>query len=92
MHLKVPHPIPYQGSKRWIADTICECIPAGTRWFFEPFAGSAAVTLAAAARGLAEQYFISDIHEPLMTLWQAIIDHPRELADNYERLWTEQIG
>ena len=51
--MKIPHPIPYQGSKRWIADTICKCIPGMVPVFYEPFAGSAAVSLAASTAGLA---------------------------------------
>lgn len=86
----VPHPIPYQGSKRWIAPTICECLPHGTRTLFEPFAGSAAVTLRAASSHSAAQFVIGDLHEPIASLWREIIDHPFDLADEYERLWSEQ--
>jgi DNA adenine methylase len=86
----VPHPIPYQGSKRWLAATVCGCIPKGADTLFEPFAGSAAVSLHAATGGLARRFVIGDLHKPIAELWQAIIDSPNDLADEYERLWHEQ--
>jgi DNA adenine methylase len=86
----IPHPIPYQGSKRWLAATICACIPKDTGTLFEPFAGSAAVSLHAAARGSANRFVIGDLHRPIADLWQAIINSPHDLADDYERLWLEQ--
>jgi DNA adenine methylase len=86
----VPHPIPYQGSKRWLAPTICGCLPRGTRTLFEPFAGSAAVTLRAASEDAAERFVIGDLHEPIASLWREIIERPHDLADEYERLWNEQ--
>lgn len=86
----VPHPIPYQGSKRWLAPTICDCLPRDTRVLFEPFAGSAAVSLRAASAGAAERFVIGDLHAPIASLWRAIIDTPFDLADEYERLWLEQ--
>lgn len=86
----IPHPIPYQGSKRWIAPTICDCLPRGTRTLFEPFAGSAAVTLRAASVDAAERFVMGDLHEPIASLWREIIDRPFDLADEYERLWREQ--
>ena len=88
----VPHPIPYQGSKRWLALTICGCIPQGVKTFYEPFAGSAAVSLCAATYSMASRFVIGDLHEPIASLWKAIIDSPQELADEYERLWNEQAS
>jgi len=86
----VPHPIPYQGSKRWLAPTICGCVPENIRTFYEPFAGSAAVSLFAANSSLARYFIIGDIHGPISSLWEAIISSPHELADEYERLWNDQ--
>ena len=88
----IPHPIPYQGSKRWLAAAICGCIPKGVRTFYEPFAGSAAVSLYAAAGASADRFVIGDLHKPIAGLWDAIINSPHDLADEYERLWREQIA
>ena len=52
----VPHPIPYQGSKRNLAPIILSYFPPRFRRLVEPFAGSAAVSLAVAQRRLAEQF------------------------------------
>ncbi len=88
--MRVPHPIPYQGSKRNLASAILSYVPANVATLIEPFAGSAAVTLAAAARGLAERYVINDLNQPLVGLWLAIIESPEKLARQYETLWRAQ--
>lgn len=90
--MKVPHPIPYQGSKRNLASAILGCFPEGTATLIEPFAGSAAITLAAAARNLASGYVINDLNKPLIHLWQAILHSPEQLTQQYERLWKAQHG
>ncbi len=91
MRYTVPHPIPYQGSKRRLATAILSHIPAGayTR-LIEPFAGSAAVTLAAAHQKLFTSYVIGDRLEPLAHLWSAVIADPTELAAEYEALWLRE--
>jgi DNA adenine methylase len=84
----VPHPIPYQGSKRRLAAAILSHVKAGRyERLVEPFAGSAAVTLAAASSMKFTRFEIGDRLEPLVVLWQAIIDDPQEIANEYERLW-----
>ena len=90
--LNIPHPIPYQGSKRQLATAILGHFPAGVRTLIEPFAGSAAVSLAAAARQQAARYVINDVNQPLVGLWREIIDSPEKLADQYEHLWQAQRG
>ena len=86
----VPHPVPYQGSKRRLAGQILDHAlpPAGV--LVEPFAGSAAVTLAAAKRGLAPRYLLGDSFRPLCDLWRSLVEAPEVLADRYEALWREQ--
>lgn len=90
--MRVPHPIPYQGSKRGIAEAILTFFPCRVVRLVEPFAGSAAVTLVAAALYRAERFWLNDLNEPLMRLWEAIICRPEQTADAYERLWQEQQG
>ena len=88
----VPHPFPYQGSKRMLASQIVGCIPSGTKRLLEPFAGSAAVSLATAYLGKADCFLINDIHKPIYKLWKAILNEPNKLVSQYRFLWTEQIG
>ena len=88
----VPHPIPYQGSKRNLAPLILSYFPAHFDRLVEPFAGSAAISLAAAYRRLADKFLINDAHAPIVELWRQIIGHPEELATQYEKLWRAQIG
>jgi DNA adenine methylase len=90
--LNIPHPIPYQGSKRNLAPAILGYFPEQVGTLIEPFAGSAALTLAAAARGAAERYVINDLNQPLVGLWRAIVQSPEKLARQYETLWRAQHG
>jgi len=91
LRFAVPHPIPYQGSKRRLAAAILSHVGAGPYGqLVEPFAGSAAITLAAARRNVFERFLIGDVLEPLVNLWQAIIDDPTSIADEYEHLWNEE--
>jgi DNA adenine methylase len=87
----VPHPIPYQGSKRRLAPEILAHV--GSRTFdslYEPFAGSAALTIAASTCGLANRYVIGDSLGSLMEIWDAILETPDSLASAYSKLWEEQ--
>lgn len=90
--MRVPHPIPYQGSKRNLASAILDYFPEHVDTLIEPFAGSAAMTLAAAAQNAAAHYLISDLNKPLVDLWRAIIQSPEKLAKQYEQLWNAQHG
>lgn len=87
----MPHPIPYQGSKRRLAPQILAFTDGLTfATLYEPFAGSAAFTIAASNRGLAERYVIGDSLGPLMDIWRAILTTPQTLASAYADLWEEQ--
>ena len=88
----VPHPFPYQGSKRQLAREIVSCIPANTKRLVEPFVGSGAVTLACARLHKAERYLLNDAHGSVVELWRAIIHDPEGLARKYEQLWADQRG
>lgn len=90
--MNIPHPIPYQGSKRNLADLILECFPPKVDTLYEPFAGSAAITLAAAAHKRARHFHINDLNKPLVDLWKAIVNTPDKLADEYGMLWHEQMA
>lgn len=88
----VPQPFPYQGSKRLLAEAVLAWLPHKFDRLVEPFAGSAAISLAVAKTGRASQFWISDANEPLVELWRAIVEAPEELATKYESLWNEQHG
>lgn len=89
----IAHPIPYQGSKRRLARAIldaADCCLDGrrVRRLYEPFAGSAAITLAAARRGFADRFVLGDSLAPLIGIWRAVLASPGRLADAYQRLWA----
>lgn len=90
--MKVPHPIPYQGSKRNLAKHILPFFPLDVDMLIEPFSGSAAITIAAAQSGKASLFQINDINEPLVSLFHEIVNDPQKISDNYEKLWKEQLG
>jgi DNA adenine methylase len=90
--MKVPHPIPYQGSKRNLAKYILPFFPQDVDTLFEPFAGSAAISIATALHGKASRFYINDVNAPLIALWGEIINHPKEISERYKRLWLEQQG
>lgn len=87
----IPHSIPYQGSKRNLAAEILCYFPPRFGALYEPFAGSAAMTIAAAAGRLGSHYHLNDLNEPLMNLWRAMIETPEEIAARYETLWHQQL-
>ena len=90
MFAQVPHPFPYQGSKRGIAHHILPYIPPDVARLIEPFCGSAAISIAAAACGFAGKFALNDINSALMALWGEILERPAQLTKEYERLWYEQ--
>jgi len=88
----VPHPIPYQGSKRRLAPVILQYFPTVVRTLIEPFAGSAAVSLAALHAGHVPAVHLGDSFEPLIALWTDIMERPGTLHSKYTSLWTEQLS
>lgn len=89
--MKAPHPFPYQGSKRNIASDILQYFPSSINTLFEPFVGSAAISIAAAMRGRAKRFYINDLNKALVDLLKKIVDEPEIIADQYETLWTSQL-
>jgi DNA adenine methylase len=91
MRFECPHPIPYQGSKRLLAPAILSFVRKGDfSRLIEPFAGSAAITLAAAKRNLFQEYVIADVLRPLTDIWRLVLDHPKRLSEDYRKLWESQ--
>jgi len=86
----VPHALPYQGSKRRLAHAIVPLLPPDTARVVEPFAGSAAISVAARYLRIGGSAWISDINAPLMALWRDILDTPGALAAAYQRMWRDQ--
>lgn len=90
--MKLPHPIPYQGSKRNLADQILRFFPDNFGRLIEPFAGSAAMTIASAFYFKANRFVINDINEPLVNLWENIIENPKSIIKHYHDIWHGQHG
>jgi len=88
--MRIPHPIQYQGSKRILAPTILKYFPDKFSRLVEPFAGTAAISLACSARSKANVYWINDFNKPLAELLGLIVNHPSEIADDYLKIWNQQ--
>lgn len=88
--MKVPHPIQYQGSKRTLASAILRYFPNKFARLVEPFAGTAAISIACATREKANSYWINDLNKPLAELIGLIVNRPSEIADCYEKIWNQQ--
>lgn len=86
----LPHPIPYQGSKRKLAPTIGRCLPGGIATFYEPFAGSAAMSIYAAHHRRASSFVVADSLEPMVSLLRSIVQMPDYTAARYRTLWEGQ--
>jgi len=90
--MKLPHPIPYQGSKRNIADKILRYFPDKIHRLVEPFAGSAAISIASAYYFKANKFILNDINQPLISLWNEIINNPNQIIKKYYDIWNGQAG
>ncbi len=90
--MKLPHPIPYQGSKRNLADQILRLFPEHFDSLIEPFAGSAAITIASAYYFKANSFIVNDVNEPLINLWGTIINNPKSIIKSYHDIWHGQHG
>ncbi len=86
----IAHPIPYQGSKRRLAPLIAPHFPRPIGILYEPFAGSAAISLYAAHHDLARRFVIGDSLPAIVELWRGIVEHPEETARRYRSLWSQQ--
>jgi len=91
---RLPHPIPYQGSKRGLSPLIGQYVPSDLKTWYEPFAGSAAMSLWAAHHITPKRIILGDVLEPICDLWRAIIDHPDATSARYNLVWQghEQGG
>lgn len=85
--MPLPQPFQYQGSKRALASLILRYLPENVSRLVEPFCGSAAVSIAAAARGRVKEFWLNDFNKPLAELLTLMINSPKELSKSYEELW-----
>lgn len=86
----LPHPIPYQGSKRKLAPVIATYLPDEIEVFYEPFCGSAAMTIYAANKRMARRFVIADSLAPIVELQRAVVEQPAETAKQYRAIWEGQ--
>jgi DNA adenine methylase len=88
----IPFPLPYQGSKRKLAPKILAYFPSSANRLVEPFAGSAAISIAAMATNKAEEVWVNDLNDPLIELWKIIVNSPDSIIKGYTALWEAQLN
>jgi len=86
-----PHLVQYQGSKRNIAGDVIQHFPKKIGRLIEPFCGTAAISIAAAQRGLTDRFILNDINKPLVQLLKMCINSPENLINEYSNIWQQQF-
>jgi DNA adenine methylase len=86
----IPHPVQYQGSKRNLAPHILGLMPRKIDRLIEPFAGTGAISIAAAMKQQSCKFWLNDLNQPLIALLTLIVDQPDDIADAYAEIWNEQ--
>jgi DNA adenine methylase len=66
-------------------------MPQNFNRLIEPFAGMAAVSVAAAQEYKADRYVVNDIDEPIIKILRMAVEEPDELIERYATLWSEQF-
>ena len=89
---RLPHPVPYQGSKRKLAPVIDRYLPENIRTFYEPFAGSAAMTIYAAHHQRATRFVLGDSLPSMVALLRSIVERPAWTAARYREIWEGQTN
>lgn len=92
MNGKMPHIVQYQGSKRILAPQILQYMPHSFDRLIEPFAGMAAISIAASYENRTNSFHMNDLNAPLMDMLQCAVEHPKKLVDAYSRVWEEQFS
>jgi DNA adenine methylase len=87
---RLPHPVQYQGSKRSLASDILRFLPSRVENFIEPFAGTAAVSIAVASNHISQRFWLNDLNKPLVELLELIVERPSEIIQAYEDVWNGQ--
>ncbi len=88
----IPHIVQYQGNKRNLATYILKFLPDQVDRLVEPFAGTAAISIASATKQISCNFWLSDLNKPLIELLELVIEHPNEIADIYADIWNEQYS
>ena len=88
---KTPHPLPYQGSKRNLAPLIGNYVPRDIETWYEPFAGSAAMSIWMLSNNPPKRVVLGDSLGAITQLWQSILTHPEMVASRYRAIWAGQL-
>jgi DNA adenine methylase len=76
---------------RLLAPQILAYMPKKFNRLVEPFAGMAAVSVAAARECKAVRYFVNDINEPIIKILKTAVEETNELIERYTATWNDQF-
>ena len=86
---KMTNPLRYPGGKRFLVDYIAELLRVnnliGTT-IYEPFAGSAAVSLELLNRGLVDNAVLIEKDPLIYSFWRSVIEQPEELCTRIDEM------
>ena len=77
----------WTGSKWLLANDINPLIPGNCENYIEPFLGGGALLLS--NTGSFKKVTGSDLYTPLINLWTALRDKPKEVIERYDVLWRK---
>ncbi len=91
MTAAAPHLVQYQGSKRKLASEILRFLPKRINRLVEPFAGTAAISIAASQSNRSDKFLLNDINAPLVRMLELAVENPEKLVLEYSKIWNEQF-
>lgn len=65
-------------------------LPDGIQTFYEPFCGSAAMTIYAAKHQRAARFVLGDSLDPIVELMRSIVEEPDDTGARYSQIWHGQ--
>ncbi|WP_086689160.1 DNA adenine methylase [Nostoc sp. T09] len=65
------HLVQYQSSKRNLASDILKFLPNAVDRLVEPFAGTAAISIAASYQRISQKFWLNDLNQPLVKLLES---------------------
>lgn len=86
----LPHLVQYQGSKRNLAKRILRFLPNSIDRLVEPFAGTAAMSIAVSSNEISSRFWLNDLNEALVQLLTLTIEEPEYVAECYSAIWNGQ--
>lgn len=90
-HMKIPHLVQYQGSKRNLANKITNYFSGQFNRLIEPFSGIAAISVACAYYKFTNKFLINDLNPALSELLNLVVNEPEMVHKKYKKIWNGHL-